>query len=85
VPVQNGARGVGDRIVLIVAFDQHRVERRDGADAAIAVAGALDQLRQTREHRRRITLGRGRFADGERNFTLRLREARQANRAAAAP
>ena len=43
----------------------------------LAVAGALDQLRQAREHRRRIALGRRRLADGERDLALRLREAGQ--------
>ena len=42
--------------------------------AAIAVAGALDQLRQPREHRGRISLGRRRLADGERDLALRLGE-----------
>jgi hypothetical protein len=46
-------------------------------DTAIAVAGSLNQLRQTREHRRRIALGCGRLADGQRYLALRLREARQ--------
>ena len=77
VAVEDGARRVGDRIVLIVAFRQHRIERRDRSDAAVAVAGALDQLRQPREHRGRIALGRRRLADGERDLALRLREARQ--------
>ncbi len=68
---------VGDRILLIVAFGEHRVERGDRAAARRAVAGALDELRQPREHRRRIALGRRRFADGEADLALRLREARQ--------
>src|ERR1700733_4173154 len=77
VPVQNGARRIGDGIVLIIAFHQDRVERRDRADTAIAVAGALDQLRQSGEHRWRIALGRGRLADGQRDLALRLRKTRQ--------
>ena len=34
---------------MIVAFDQHRVHPGDGA--ALAVAGALDEVGQQREHR----------------------------------
>ena len=75
--IQYGARRVGDGIVLIVALRQHRIEGRDGPDAAIAVAGTLHQLRQPREHRGWIAFGGGRFADRQRDLTLRLREARQ--------
>src|SRR5690606_39387984 len=55
-------------ILLVVAFGQHRVEGSDRAAAVQAVAGALHQLRQAREHRRRIALGRGRFAQGQRHL-----------------
>src|SRR5882757_8155131 len=66
VTVEYGPRGIGDGIVLIIAFRQNRIERGDRTDAAVAVAGALDQLRQAREYRRRISLGRRRLADGQR-------------------
>ena len=35
--VENAAHGIGNRFVVIVAFNQYRVERRDTAACAIAV------------------------------------------------
>ena len=43
VPVQNGARVVCDRILLVITFCQHRVKRGDRSASAIAVAGPLHQ------------------------------------------
>ena len=77
VAVEDGARRIGDRILLIVAFGEHGVERGDRAASVCAVAGAFDQRRQAREHRRRIALGGRRFADREADLALRLRETRQ--------
>ena len=71
VAVENGARAVGDRVLLVVAFGQHGVERGDRAAAFGAVAGAFHQLRQLGEHRGRIALGGGRLADGQRDLALR--------------
>jgi hypothetical protein len=46
VAVEDRACGIGDRILLVVAFGEHGVERGDRAAAVGAVAGALDELRQ---------------------------------------
>src|SRR6185437_891126 len=62
VSVEDGAGGVGDRIVLVVAFGEYGVERRDGAGSAGAVARSLHELRQAREHRGGIALGGRRLA-----------------------
>ncbi len=51
VAVEDAARRVGDRVLLVVAFGQHGVERGDRAAAVAAVAAALDQLRQLGEAR----------------------------------
>ena len=42
VAVEDRARGIRDRILLVVAFGQHGIERGDRAAARRAVAGALD-------------------------------------------
>ena len=74
-PSRMRAHGVGDRLVGVVAFDEHGVEAGDAALAA-DVAGALEQARQQREHRRRIALRGRRLAGGEPDLALRHREAR---------
>ena len=71
VPVQNRPGRIGNRVLLVVTFGQHGVERRDRAHAVEPIATALNQLRQLGKARRRIALGGGRLANGERNFTLR--------------
>ena len=70
VAVEDGARRVGDRILLVIAFGQHRIESRDRAAALFAVAGTFDQLRQLGKYRRRVTAGGRWFADGQCNFAL---------------
>ena len=75
VAVEDRADRVGDRLVVVVAVDEHGVDRGDAA-AAAHVAGAFEQRRQQREHRRRIALGRRRLAGGQTDFALRHREAR---------
>ncbi len=75
--VQNRARRIGDRILLIVALGQHCVERRNRSTTRRSIAGALDQRRQLREYRGRIALGGRWLADGERDFALRHRIAGQ--------
>ena len=72
VSIEDGARAVGNGILLVVAFGEHGVERRDRADIRRGVARALHQLRQAREYRGRIALGGGRLADGEADLALRL-------------
>ena len=75
--VEDRARGVGNRVLLVIAFGQYRIERGDGAAAADAVPRALNQRRELGEDRRRVAFGRGRLADGQRNLTLRHRVAGQ--------
>src|SRR5690349_2063225 len=73
--VKNRARRISDRVLLVVAFGQHRIERGYGTGFFIhAVAGAFDELWNLREHRGGITLRDGWFADSERKFTLGLRK-----------
>ena len=43
MPVEDRSRRVGDRVVGIVALDQHRVQGGDAARALDTVAGALTQ------------------------------------------
>ena len=70
--IEDGARGIRDRILLVVTLREHRIESGDGAPPRGAVTGALDQRGKPREDRRRITARRRRFADGEADLTLRL-------------
>ena len=72
VTIKNGARGIRDRVLLVIAFGEYGVEGGDGAAAVGPVAGALDQLRQPGEDRGRIALGRRRLADGQPDLALRL-------------
>ena len=68
---------VGDRILLIVAFGQHGVERRNRTSAALAISGALHELGEPRKHGGRIALGGRRLTDRKADLTLRLGKARQ--------
>ena len=67
VAVENRACRVGNRILLVVAFRQHGIEGGDRAAADRAIAGPLDELRQTGEYRWRIAAGNRRLADGKRD------------------
>ncbi len=71
VAVENGAHVVGDRVLLVVAFHQHGVERGDAAAALRPVARALHQRRQLGEHRGRKTARRRGLACGQRHFAQR--------------
>ena len=75
VSVEQRAHGVDQRILLVVAFHQHGVERGDAA--AGETSGALDQPRQHAEHRRRVALGGGRLSGRQADFALRHGEAGQ--------
>ncbi len=72
--VEDRAHGVGDRLVHVVAVDEHGVEAGDRA--ARRGAGALEQLRQQREHARRVAARGGRLADRQADLALGHREAR---------
>src|SRR5215210_3431247 len=75
--VQYGACRVADRILLIIALHEHRIESGDGAAPLRAVPGTLDELRQLCKNRRRITFGHRRLANRERDLALRHRIARE--------
>ena len=71
--VEDRARRVGDRLVHVVALDEHGVEAGDRAP--LGGAGALEQARQRREHRRRVAARRRRLADREPDLAAGHREA----------
>jgi hypothetical protein len=77
VAVKDGSGGVGDRVLLVIAFCEHGVEGGDRTAAVEAVAGALDELRQACENRGRVAASDRRFADGQGNLALRHRVAGQ--------
>ena len=72
VAVEHTPRRVGDRVLLVVAFRQYGIERRDRTAARLGIARALHQFRQLGEYRGWITLGRWRLADGQGDFPLGL-------------
>ncbi len=74
VAVEDRAHRVGDRLVHVVALDEHRVEAGDRS--APGRARALEQLRQHREHARRVAARRRRLADGEADLALGDRKPR---------
>ena len=73
--VDEAAHLVGDRLVEVVAGDEHGVEGGDRARRR--GARALDQPRQQREHARRIAVARERLARGQPDLALRARDPRQ--------
>src|SRR3954468_6355449 len=74
VAVEDRAGGVGDRLVHVVAVDEHGVE---GGDRAVrARARALEELREHREDARRVAARGGRLADGEADLALGHGDAR---------
>ncbi len=78
VAVEDAAHGVGDRLVVVVAVDQHGEDAGDVAGALDAGAGALEQPRQFGEDGGRIALGGRRLAGGEADLAQRHGEARDA-------
>ena len=74
VAIEHAPAGVGDRLIHVAAFDQHRVEAGDRA--VLRPAGALQQRGQHREHARRITPRRRRLARGQPDLPLGVAEAR---------
>ena len=75
VAVEDAADGVGDRLVVVVAVDQHGEEPGDAASRPDAGAGALEQARQLGEDGGRVALAGRRLAGGEADLALRHREA----------
>ena len=75
VPVEDRPGRVGDRLVVVVAVDEHRVHAGDRAD--LAGARALEQLREQGERRRRVAAGGRRLADREADLALGHRDAGQ--------
>ena len=74
-PSRDAAHRVGDRLVVVVAVDQHREDARDRAGVG-ARAGAFEEPRQFGEHGRGIALGGRRLAGREADLALRHRKAR---------
>ena len=62
VTVEDAAYGIGDRIVVVVAVDQHGENAGDRAAADGSRPRALQKFRQIGEHARRITARDGRPA-----------------------
>ena len=71
VSIQDRASRIGNRVLLVITFGQHRVKSRDGAAARRAITAALNQLGKARKARRWIAFGGGRLANGQRDFSLR--------------
>src|SRR5208282_754450 len=69
VTIEQGADGVDQRIVLVVAFHEDGVKAGDGAGTE--GARALDETGEQSEDRGRIAFGGGRLAGGESDFALR--------------
>ena len=74
--VEDRTGGVGDRLVHVVALDQHGVEAGDAPP--VRRARPLEQLGQQREDRRRVAAGDRRFAGGESDLPLGHGEAGEA-------
>ena len=72
--VENGTDRIGDRVVHVVAFNQYGVEGRDAS--LLELAGTLEQTRQQRKDRRRVTLRRRRLACRKPDLALRHGKAR---------
>jgi hypothetical protein len=63
--VENTAAGVGHRLVVVVAFDQHGEETGDAARPDHTRPGPFQETRQAGEDRRRVALAGRRFAGRE--------------------
>src|SRR5271165_2349342 len=75
--VEDRPRRIRDRIIGVVALHQHSIESSDAAGPFFAVAGPFTQGSDPPEYRRRITPACRDLADGEPDFALRHRKARQ--------
>ena len=71
--IEDRARRIGDRILLIVPFGKYGIEGGNRTAAADTVARAFNQRRQFGEKRWRIAIGSRWLADRQRDFTLRHR------------
>ena len=76
VAVEDRAGGVADRLVHVVALDEDGVEAGDAA--GLAGAGALEQLGEQGEDRRRVAAGGGHLAGRQADLALGHGEARDA-------
>src|SRR5271165_2233161 len=75
VAIEQGARGIHQGVVLVVAFHQNGIEAGDAAGGERP--RAFDEAGEQREDRRRVALGGGWFASGESDFALGHRQAGQ--------
>src|ERR1019366_752213 len=69
VAVEEGAGGVDEGIVFVVAFHENGVEAGDGTGAE--GAGPLNEAGEQSKDRGRVAFGGGRLAGGESDFALR--------------
>ena len=76
--VDDGAGAVDDRVVDVAAIGEHGVERGDRPAGFAVDPGAFAQGRDQCEDRRRVALHRRRFAQGQPDLALRMRDAGQA-------
>lgn len=75
VTVEDRTSRIRDRIVEVVTLDEDGIE--PGHRPLAIPARALEELRQEREHRRRIAPGRRWLAPGQTDLTLGHRDPRQ--------
>ena len=74
MPVENRAGFVRNGLRHVVAFDEHRVERRNRP--FVVVARTFHELRKLRKDGRRITATRRGLARRETDFALRAGKTR---------
>ncbi len=70
--IENSTRGIGNRIIVIIAIHEDGDDRRNRPGALSPRAGALQQTGQFGEDRCRIAAGDGRLAGGYRHFPDRM-------------
>ena len=75
VAVEERAHGIDQRILLVIAFHQNCVKRRNAPVSEMPCA--LDQPREERKHGGRISLRRRRLTGCKADFALRHCEAGQ--------
>ena len=70
--VENAAHRVGDRVVVIVAINEHRDDGGDRAGTDCARPGAFQELWQVGEDRGGIAARHRRFAGASRHLAQRM-------------
>jgi len=77
VTIEDGAHGIGYRIVEVITIDEDCIQAADRAATLLLGTCAFEQLRQEREDGRRLTFGCGRFANGIADLALGHRHTRE--------